>query len=141
MRRREFITGLCGVAAAPCLAWPLAAHAQQDGRMRRVGLLTRSDETDRRVQAEQGALREGLAKLGWIEGRNVRFDLRSSADDPVAGGLLQNIARPEGNVTGITSAYQSMGGKWLELLKEAAPQTARVALIFNSDLVSETYFS
>jgi putative tryptophan/tyrosine transport system substrate-binding protein len=125
-------------------------------------------------------------KLGWIEGRNVRFD-RFSADDPdrlrvlagelvrlapdvivvvslpatrmvlqqtrtipivfstvgdpVAGGLLQDIARPEGNVTGITNLYQSMGGKWLQLLKEAAPRIARVALIFNSDFVSETYFA
>jgi putative ABC transport system substrate-binding protein len=187
MRRREFINGLCGVAAAPCVAWPLAARAQQDRRVRRVGILTRSDETDRLRQAEQSALREGLAKLGWIEGRNVQFDLRYSADDPdrllahvdelvrlapdvivvgswpatrlmlqktrtipivfinvgdpVAGGLLQNIARPEGNVTGITSVYQSMGGKWLELLKEAAPRTTRVALIFIPGIVTENYFA
>jgi putative tryptophan/tyrosine transport system substrate-binding protein len=65
----------------------------------------------------------------------------SSVGDPVAGGLLQDIARPEGNVTGITSVYQSIGGKWLQLLKEAAPRIARVALIFNSDLVTETYFT
>jgi hypothetical protein len=40
----------------------------------------------------------------------------------VAGGLLKNIARSDGNATGATSTYQSFGGKWLELLKEAAPR-------------------
>jgi len=60
--------------------------------------------------------------------------------DPVAGGLLKNIARPEGNATGITSTYQSMGGKWLELLKEAAPRTSRVALIFAPENVNVQFF-
>src|SRR5262245_32605376 len=60
--------------------------------------------------------------------------------DPVAGGLLKNIARPEGNATGITSVYQSMGGKWLELLKEAAPRTTRAALIFASENVNDQFF-
>jgi putative tryptophan/tyrosine transport system substrate-binding protein len=175
MKRREFIAGLGGLAT-----WPLAARAQQAERVRRIGILSRGDTTDRILQGDW------LAKLGWIEGRNVRFD-RFSADDPdrlrvlagelvrlapdvivvvslpatrmvlqqtrtiptvfstvgdpVAGGLLQDIARPEGNVTGITSLYQSMGGKWLQLLKEAAPRIARVALIFNSDFVAETYFA
>src|SRR6266700_3364299 len=186
MKRREFIT-LLGSAAAPSLLWPLAARAQQDGRLRRIGIMTRGDEADGLIQAQQGALREGLAKLGWIEGRNVRFDLRLSADDPdrlrahadelvglapdvmvagsvpvprallqrtrtipivftnvgdpVAGGLLKNIARPEGNATGITSLFQSIAGKWLDLLKEAAPRTARVALIFVPGIVVENYFS
>jgi putative tryptophan/tyrosine transport system substrate-binding protein len=65
----------------------------------------------------------------------------SNVGDPVAAGLLRDIARPEGNVTGITSVYQSMGGKWLQLLKEAVPRIERVALIFNNDLFSETYFA
>jgi putative ABC transport system substrate-binding protein len=182
MRRREFITLLGGAAAM----WPLAARAQQDGLMRRVGILDRGDEGDPAVQLRHGAMREGLAKLGWIEGRNVRFDsrfaidspdrLRAQADelvhlapdaiavntlqatrtllqrtrnipvvftnvgDPLAGGLLKNIARPEGNATGITSLYQSIAGKWLELLKEAAPRVARVALIFTPDIVADSYF-
>src|SRR5258708_5251016 len=78
MRRREFITLLGGAAAA----WPLAVRAQQDGRVRRIGYLDVADETDRIRQARQGAMREGLAKLGWIEGRNVQFDFRYSVDDP-----------------------------------------------------------
>jgi putative ABC transport system substrate-binding protein len=65
----------------------------------------------------------------------------NSVGDPVAGGLLKNIARPEGNATGITSLFQSLAGKWLELLKEAAPRVARVALIFNPGVVVENYFA
>jgi putative ABC transport system substrate-binding protein len=60
--------------------------------------------------------------------------------DPVAGGLLKNIARPEGNATGITSNYQSMGGKWVELLKEAVPHTRRAALIFVPENVNDQFF-
>jgi putative ABC transport system substrate-binding protein len=182
MRRREFIAGLGSVAA-----WPLAASAQQDGRVRQVGILDVAAETDRIAQTLHEVMREELAKLGWIEGRNVRFDLRFSAGDPdrmrahadelvrlapdviaatslaatrtllqrtrtipivfnnvgdpVAGGLLKNIARPEGNATGITSLFQSLAGKWLELLKEAAPRLATVGLIFNPGVVGESYFT
>jgi putative tryptophan/tyrosine transport system substrate-binding protein len=60
--------------------------------------------------------------------------------DPVAGGLVKSIARPEGNATGITSLFQSLGGKWLELLKEAAPHTARAALVFAPENVNKQYF-
>ena len=77
MRRREFIAGLGGTVLGP-----FAARAQQDGRVRRIGILDVSDEADRFVQTRWGATREVLAKLGWVEGRNVRFDLRFSASDP-----------------------------------------------------------
>src|SRR5262245_65696862 len=78
MRRREFNTLLSSAA----VAWPVAAHAQQDGRVRRIGILDVSDEADRFIKARWGATRETLAKLGWVEGRNVHFDLRFSASDP-----------------------------------------------------------
>jgi len=77
MRRREFITLLGGAAAA----WPLAARAQQDGRVRRIGLLIGRAESDLLSQASRAALQEALAKLGWIEGRNLRSDVRFAADD------------------------------------------------------------
>jgi putative ABC transport system substrate-binding protein len=60
--------------------------------------------------------------------------------DPVAGGLVKSISRPEGNATGITSLYQSLGSKWVELLKEAAPRTARIALVFDPEKVNDQYF-
>jgi putative ABC transport system substrate-binding protein len=70
MRRRDFITLLGGAAAA----WPLAARAQQADPMRRVGVLA-NPETDPATQARLAAFRQGLAALGWIEGRNVRHRL------------------------------------------------------------------
>jgi putative tryptophan/tyrosine transport system substrate-binding protein len=53
------------------------------------------------------------------------------AGNPVASGLVTNLARPGGNLTGFTNYVPSMGGKWLELLKEVAPRLARVATLFN----------
>jgi ABC-type uncharacterized transport system substrate-binding protein len=56
--------------------------------------------------------------------------------DAVAGGLVQNIARPEGNITGFSSREPSIAGRCLQLLKEAAPRVTRVAIILNPDAVS-----
>jgi putative tryptophan/tyrosine transport system substrate-binding protein len=76
-RRREFIT-LIGSAAA---AWPLAARAQQGERMRRIGVLMNLSEDDPEAQRLVATFREGLAQLGWTEGRNLRIDNRWSAGD------------------------------------------------------------
>src|SRR5499433_118357 len=70
--RREFITLLGGAAAAR----PLAARAQQPERMRRIGVLMPLAADDPVRQARITALREGLEKLGWTEGRNIRIDTR-----------------------------------------------------------------
>lgn len=51
--------------------------------------------------------------------------------DPIANGLVANFAQPEANFTGFTNFEISMGGKWIELLKEIAPRTKRVGLVFN----------
>jgi putative ABC transport system substrate-binding protein len=182
MKRRDFIT-LLGSAAA---AWPLAARAQQGERVRRIAVLASQTEDDPAMRADLAALREELAKLGWIEGRNLRIDVRSTGsdpdrmrayavelvslapevivasnapaaraaqeqthtipivftagNDPVTNGMLQNTARPEGNLTGFTSTVDSLIGKWLELLKEAAPHITRVALVFNPQTVNVGYF-
>jgi putative ABC transport system substrate-binding protein len=53
--------------------------------------------------------------------------------DPVDGGFVQSMARPGGNITGFTSFEYSVGGKWLELLKEAAPSLTRVLVLLNQD--------
>jgi len=50
--------------------------------------------------------------------------------DPVAGGFVTNLARPEGNITGFTNFEFSIGGKWLSLLKECAPSVVRIAVVF-----------
>jgi putative tryptophan/tyrosine transport system substrate-binding protein len=72
LRRREFITVLGGAAAA----WPLAARAQQPDQMRRIGVLMGYPENDLEGPAFFAAFREGFEKLGWVEGRNIRFDIR-----------------------------------------------------------------
>jgi putative ABC transport system substrate-binding protein len=182
MRRREFIT-LFGSAAA---AWPLAARAQQDSRMRRIGWLISGAETDLGAVANKAALQEALGRFGWIEGRNLRIDLRfgtgdpdrirasaaelvglapevvvtnsgattravqqqtqtipivfTAGGDPATDGLVQNIARPERNITGFSSREPSIAGKCLELLKEAAPRLTRVAAIFNAELAPTVPF-
>jgi putative tryptophan/tyrosine transport system substrate-binding protein len=51
--------------------------------------------------------------------------------DPVGSGFVASLARPGGNVTGFTPLEGSLGGKWVELLKEIAPRVARVTLLFN----------
>ena len=71
MRRREFITLVGGAAA-----WPMVARAQLNERVRRVGVLVASSADDAEWQARIAAFNEGLAQLGWTEGRNVRIDTR-----------------------------------------------------------------
>jgi putative ABC transport system substrate-binding protein len=173
MRRREF-TRLLGGAT---VAWSVAAHAQQAERVRRIGVLTFSAESDQEGQSSIAALREELRKLGWMEGRNIEIDIRwAAADlelmkryakelvtlqpdliltsstpaaaamlqqtrtipivfvivaDPVGSGFVASLPRPGGNATGFTPIVRSLGGKWVELLKEIAPRLARVALLFN----------
>jgi putative tryptophan/tyrosine transport system substrate-binding protein len=53
--------------------------------------------------------------------------------DPVGSGFVTNFARPGGNITGFVNVEGSMGSKWLELLKQIAPHTTRVAVLFNPD--------
>ena len=77
MKRREFITLIGGAAAA----WPLAARAQQADRMRRIGVLMAYDESNSEAQSWIAALRDGLVKLGWTEGRNIRIDYRWATPD------------------------------------------------------------
>jgi putative ABC transport system substrate-binding protein len=176
MRRREFITLLGGTAA-----WPLAVHAQQPNRVRRIGILSGFSEHDPDVVRRLAAFRQRLQELGWTDGRNIHFDyyrwnaadadqiqakaaeLVSSSPDvilahtsdsvialrretrtipivftvvsePVAQGFVQSLAHPGGNITGFTHLEPTIGGKWLELLREIAPHVVRVAVIFNPEV-------
>jgi putative ABC transport system substrate-binding protein len=77
MRRREFIKAIAGSAAA----WPLAASAQQPDQMRRIGVLMNQSASDPETQARTKAFLQGMQELGWIEGRNMRVDIRWDAGD------------------------------------------------------------
>jgi putative tryptophan/tyrosine transport system substrate-binding protein len=74
MRRREFIAGLAGA-----VAWPVVAHAQQSGPMRRVGVLMGLGEDDREANVWLSRFTQGLSDLGWTDGRNLRMDVRWAA--------------------------------------------------------------
>ena len=77
MRRRDFIAGLGGAAAA----WPLAAGAQQGDRVRRVGMLIPWREGDPDTEASMAMFVEALALTGWREGRNLHIERRSTGGD------------------------------------------------------------
>jgi putative tryptophan/tyrosine transport system substrate-binding protein len=182
VRRREFIALLGGGA----VSWPLAARAQQGERIRRVGVVMVTKETDPETPLRAMAFRQALAKLGWSEGRNVVIDFRFGTGDlnrfraqakeltgvtldvivaestpaalalrhetaavpivflqvanPIGSGLVASMARPGANLTGFTNFEPTMGGKWLELLKEIAPGVTRAVAIFNPETHSGQYW-
>ena len=167
MKRRKFI-GLLGGAAV----WPVVAHAEQFNQMRRIGVLLVSGPEP------LGPFREALSDLGYVEGKNVQFEVRSAqgqdtrlpqlaaelvrsqveviiavqtpaaqaaknatrgipivimAGDPIATGLVSNLARPDGNVTGVSATAAEAAAKSLELIPEIKPGARRVGLLGNAD--------
>ncbi len=167
MKRREFI-GLLGGAAA----WPLTARAQQAvGKIVTIGVLAIEP------WPPIDTFRQALNNLGYIEGKNVRFEYRyaegynerlpelandladlnvdvivtwgtdavlaakqatttipivmGTIGDPLGSGIVTNLARPGGNVTGSSSRAAELESKRLELLKEAVPGLSRAAILFN----------
>ncbi|MGB6750858.1 MAG: ABC transporter substrate-binding protein, partial [Xanthobacteraceae bacterium] len=167
MRRREFIA-LAGGAAA---AWPLAARAQQPGKLPTIGFLG-ADAAGWRPWTD--AFLKRLRELGWIDGQTIAIEYRwteghpervaeiaaefvrrkvdlivaygiavptlkqatavipivfAIAQDPVGGGLVASLARPGGNVTGLSLQDSDVAGKRLELLREIVPSLRRLAIL------------
>jgi putative ABC transport system substrate-binding protein len=169
--RRGFITLLGGAA----VAWPLAARAQQPGKLPTIGVLggaTPSAESQR-----VSALVRRLSELGWIEGRTVAIEYRWAegqsarlaemaaeliqlrvdvvlatgtapalaakqrtsvipivfpfAGDPIGTGLVASLARPGGNVTGLSNQATDLAAKRIELLREIVPHLRRLAVLAN----------
>jgi putative tryptophan/tyrosine transport system substrate-binding protein len=101
MKRHEFVTLLGGAVAA----WPLAARAQQSGRMRRIGVLTGFAENDPEAQRRIAAFMQGLAELGWSNGRNVRVDFRwGSANPDLIRGYAEEMVRLQPDVMLVNSS-------------------------------------
>ena len=173
MNRRAFVSSLAG----GLLAAPLAAEAQQTGKVPIVGVLApQSRETS---ASRWEVFREGLRELGWQDGRNIRVEARFAdgtfdrlrqlaqdlvnlgpsvivastspgigaaigatktipivmvdVGDPVATGFVEDLARPGGNVTGVTNMARDITRKRLQLLKEAVPRASRIAVMMNPD--------
>ena len=173
MRRREFITLLGGAAAA----WPIAAHAQQPGKLPTIGYLgAGAPSADTPWKA---AFVQRLRELGWIEGRTIAIEARwaegrsdryaeiaaemvrlkvavivtyatapviavkqatsvipivfAVAGDPVGSGLVASLARPGGNVTGLSVQTTDIAAKRLELLRAVVPTFRRLAIMGNAD--------
>ena len=169
IRRREFITLLSGAAS-----WPLAARAQQAGKLPTIGYLGTASP------AAWGQWTAGfvqrLRELGWIEGRTVAIEYRwaegrnerfaeiaaefvrlkvdvivtsgaalvaakqatsiipivfAAANDPLGSGFVASLARPGGNVTGLSTQATDLAGKRLELLREIIPGVRRLAIMAN----------
>src|SRR4051794_29709072 len=168
MKRREFISILCGTVAA----LPLRASAQQPSKVWRIGFLGAAPPTPTMLSA----LREGLRDRGYLE-TNLSIDVRwpkgaveqisdvaaelvrSGVDiivawaspsvfaarratatipivmvgvgDPVGLGFVAGLARPGGNVTGVSTVSLDLSGKLLELLIEIVPGMKRVGVVRN----------
>ncbi len=167
---------LVAVLAVSLLAAPLAADAQQAGKVPRIGFLSATSPSERPPLLD--AFRQRLRELGWVEGQNIVIDyryaegrvdrlpglaaelVRLKADlivsfgtqgvtaaknatetipivmiavrDPIGIGLIASLARPGGNVTGVSgSAGLEWVAKQLELLKETVPKIRRVAILSN----------
>jgi putative tryptophan/tyrosine transport system substrate-binding protein len=118
MRRREFITLLGGAA----VAWPLAARAQQADRVRRVGIFMDLAEQDAEGQTRVAAFRKGLHDLGWIEGRNVRFDTRWTGGDPA------RMRRLAAEIVGLAPEVIMNGG--LPTLVAMQQETRTIPIVF-----------
>jgi putative ABC transport system substrate-binding protein len=171
VRRREFIRLLGGAAAA----WPLEARGQPFGKTYRIGFLGVTAEAVYGRQVD--ALRTGLRRLGYEEGKNIVIEYRwaegsydrlpelaaelvklnvdvlvthstpgsraakqatstipivmAAVGDPVDAGLVSSLARPGGNVTGLTFFFMEICAKRAELAKEAIPSLTGVAALIN----------
>ena len=78
MRRRDLV----GVLSCAVVGWPIGLRAQQPSRVRRVGVLMHVTENDTDGQARLAPFMGRLKELGWVEGHNLRLDIRWGADDP-----------------------------------------------------------
>jgi len=120
-----------------------------EGRNLRIDVRFGSNDSNRvRAYAEElvGLAPDVIVTTGAAQTRAVQQRTQTipivfvQVGDPVATGVVRSVARPEGNTTGITNLFSSVAGKWLELLKEAVPSVARVALIFDPQFsVAEIY--
>ena len=174
--RRSAASLIAIALGAALFAGPLPGAAQQPGKVFRIGILSPAQRPNTKIF---DGFRQGLADLGYIDGKNISIDYRLAAGDfsqlpamagelvrlpvdvivvdgggnvaqiakdatstipivgglgadPVAAGLVRSFAHPGGNVTGFATLGIELSGKRLQLLKEAFPETSRMAVLRNS---------
>jgi putative ABC transport system substrate-binding protein len=178
MRRREFIAMLGGVAI-----WPLAARAQQAAKVWRVGYLSPASAADEVSVAFFEAFRLKLQDLGYVEGKNLRLDVRradgdytrlpalaaelvslapdviaatsspataalqratssipivmAAINDPIGLGFVKSLAKPGGNITGLSNLSADFAAKSFELLHVAVPNAKRIAVLTSPNPLHE----
>jgi putative ABC transport system substrate-binding protein len=166
MQRREFIKLIGGAAAA----WPLAARAQQPGKLPHIGVLVSASSP----HPFADAFWRGLHALGYSEGKNIKVEFRYTearsdraeefAEElvrlgvnvivahyaiattaamaatrtipivmvhgaPLQMGVIDSLARPRGNVTGLSAMDAEIGGKRVQLLRELIPNLRCIAVL------------
>ncbi len=104
------------------------AEAQQPTKVPRIGFLFAGAPSA--VMGRIKALRQGLQERGYVEGKNIVIEYRYS--DPVGSGFIASLARPGGNITGLSTLSPEISGKQMDLLKEILPKISRVAVVGNS---------
>jgi ABC-type uncharacterized transport system substrate-binding protein len=150
MRRREFIT-LLGAGA---VAWPLAARAQQPGKIWRIGILGASLNVSNMAAQQQAFLAElkalgfeeakNLVDLIWANGPEVALQAVIGASgfvpivilavnyDPIERGYIASLARPGGNITGIFYRQPELAAKQVELLTQTFPQANHLGVLWDA---------
>jgi len=124
MRRRQFL----GLAGSAVIGWPLAAHAQQpDGRVYKIGYL-------------QIALAPSSPVALVAKDATRTIPIVMFAGDPVKLGLVASLARPGGNVTGLSYLNVDLNSKRLEILKQLVPGVTRVAVLRNPNVAIHAMF-
>src|SRR4030095_3968939 len=172
------------LVAAIVLAAGVIAEAQQPKKVPRIGFLSNTSSAADSVRYD--SFRQGLRELGYVGGKNILIEYRSSGgrsdrlpalvaellhlkvdiivttgptvtraaqeatvtipivfaqeSDPVASGLVASLARPGGNITGLSTLGPELSGKRLELLKEIVPTLSRVAVIGTSTIPAHARF-
>ena len=128
MRRRDFITLVSGAAAG----WPLAAHAQQADRMRRIGVLMSGAADDPVGQAGAKAFQQSLQQMGWTDGRNVRIGYRWAA------GTVENFRKYAAELVALApDVILAVGGATGPVLQ--ATRTVPIVFTVTSDPVGSGF--
>src|SRR5829696_2528586 len=135
MRRRVFVGGCAGALAS--LAWPIASDGQpRSTSLRRIGVLTAFDAGDPEGQVRLGVFRLAINRTAALAAQRATKTIPVvfvAVADPVGSQLVASLARPGGNITGLSNMALDLTAKRLEFLTLVVPGLRRIALIVNGN--------